>query len=118
MVDIVARPSELHGCWKTWNEDPVDVILRTDMDSGALHTRRRFTGRSRVVQASVVIGAELYNAFMDWFNVDQQQGAAATYVVNPQGVEEVFQWTAPPKISWPDPKAFQATVIMYQGAWF
>ena len=118
MVDIVARPTQLDGCWKVWNEEAIDVMLRTEVDSGALHTRRRFTGRAKIVRASVNLPVELYLIFMDWFNVDQQQGAAATYVVNPLGEEEVMQWTAPPKISWPDPKMFTAQVEMYHGAHF
>ena len=118
MVDIVARPPQLDGCWKTWVETPVDVVLRTDMDSGAIHTRRRFTGRSYIVDATVTLKAELYDIFMQWFNTNQQQGAAATYVTDPQGNQVVVQWTAPPVIGWVDKNAFQATVQMYHGAHF
>ena len=117
-MDVGLRPVGLDGCWKTWQETPVDIVLRTEMDSGALHTRRRFTGRSRVVQATVTLPASDYQSFMDWFNVDQQQGAIATRVKTPYGTEEVFQWTAPPQISWNDVKAFTANVAMYQGAHF
>ena len=117
-MDIGTRPGQLDGCWQTWDEQDVDVVARTEMESGALHTRRRFTGRSRIVRASVKLPASLYSTFMDWFHVNQQQGAAATYVMTPYGAEELFQWTAPPQIAWVDKNVFQATVSMYQGAHF
>ena len=118
MVEIVARPPQLDGCWQTWNETPIDVILRTEVDSGALHTRRRFTGRSFTVSAQVTMKVEFYEIFMQWFNANQKQGAAATYVTNPQGDQVVVQWTAPPQISWPDKKVFVASVAMYHGGHF
>ena len=117
-IEVGPRPTTLSGCWSSWNESDVDVVIRTEMASGALHTRRRFTGISRVVTASVTLKAALYGDFMAWFHDNQRQGAIATWVVPPYGGEEKFQWTGPPKITWPDPNAFQATVTMYQGAYF
>jgi len=117
-MEIGTRPGQLDGCWQTWQEQDVDVIARTDMESGALHTRRRFTGTSRIVQVSVRLPAELYQIFMTWFRVNQQQGAKATYVMTPYGTEEVFQFTSAPAINWIDPKVFQASVTLYQGAHF
>ena len=117
-MDIGQRPTQLSGCWKTWSEQAVDVMLRTEVDSGALHTRRRFTGRSWIAQASVTLKKEFYQAFMDWFNVEQQQGAALTYVVDPTGAEVLVQWTAPPQITWTDANAFTASVVMLHGAHF
>ena len=117
-MEIGSRPASLSGCWKTWDEEDIDVVLRTEMDSGLLHTRRRFTGVSTIVTATVTLEASLYGDFMSWFRVDQQQGGVATLVVNPQGQEEVYQWLGPPKISWPDTNAFTAVVQMYQGSWF
>ena len=117
-MDIGARPGELDGCWQSWQEKDIQQVIKTEMDSGALHTRRRFTGVSRVVNASVTLEAGLHDIFMTWFRVNQQQGAIPTYVVNPQGVEEVFQWLEPPQINWVDKNAFIATVQMYQGSWF
>ena len=117
-IEVGARPGQLDGCWQSWSEADVDVVARTEMESGALHTRRRFTGVSRIVQASVTLPANLYQAFIDWFHVNQRQGAIATYVVTPYGDEEVFQFTGPPQINWVDSRAFKATVTMYQGAHF
>jgi len=117
-IEIGERPAQLSGCWSSWQEQDVDTVLRTDMDSGAVHTRRRFTGVSRLVTASVTLKAALYQDFMDWYRITQRQGAIATRVVTPYGAEEVFQWAGPPNISWPDTKAFTASVSMYQGSWF
>jgi len=117
-MEIGDRPATLDGCWATWSEQDVDNVIRTDYDSGAMQTRRRFTGTNRVVTASVTMKAELYSDFMNWFRVNQRGGANATYVITPYGEEEVFQWTGPPAISWPEAGAFTATVTMWQGAWF
>ena len=116
MVEVVARPPQLDGCWKTWAETPIDVMLRTEVDSGALHTRRRFTGRAFTAQVSVTLKAELHEIFMQWFNANQQQGAAATYVTDPQGNQVVVQWISVPVINWIDRNAFTASVTIYHGA--
>lgn len=119
-MDIGERPPSLTGCWKTWNESDVDVVLRTDMDSGAVHTRRRFTGASRVVTASVTLAAKYYQDFQNWFRINQRQGSIPTYVVPPYGGEELFQFAGPPQYQWnnADNRTFTATVEMYQGSWF
>lgn len=117
-MDIGARPSSLSGCWKTWNEKDVDVVLRTPMDSGAVHTRRRFTGRSRVVQASVTLPAEDYAAFDTWYIVNQRQGSIPTRVMTPYGTEEIFQFAGPPAYSWQDPSYFTVVVDLWQASYF
>ncbi len=117
-MEIGARPPQLTGCWKTWTEKDVEVVLRTEMEAGAVHTRRRYTGRSRLVQATVTLPANLYSIFRDWFLINQQQGAIPTYVVTPYGDEEVFQFVTSPSYSWPDAKAFTATVEMWQASYF
>jgi hypothetical protein len=119
-MEVGTRPAQLSGCWKTWSEKDVDVVLRTNMESGAVHTRRRFTGRSRVVTASVTLDAALYEDFETWFMVNQQQGAVPTYVVPPYGGEEIFQFMAPPTYAWggANNKVFTATVQMWQASYF
>lgn len=117
-MEVGSRPASLSGCWKTWEESDIDNVIRTEMDSGLLHTRRRFTGTAKRVIASVTLPRNLYQDFMSWFRVDQQQGAVATTVINPLGEEVIYQWVTPPKINWIDPNAFTATVEMYQGSWF
>ena len=117
-MDIGARPAEIDGCFSRWQETDVSQVIKTEMESGTLHTRRRFTGYARLVQASVNLPADQHPFVMTWFRVNQQQGAIPTYVKNPQGEEEVFQWLEPPKISWIDTKVFTMSVQMYQGSWF
>lgn len=113
--DVASRPAQLDGCWKTWNEEDVDVMLRTNTESEALHLRRRFTSRARLAQVSVTLPAEKYAIFRDWWLINQQQGLRSTWVKTPYGDEEAWLWIAPPKISWNDAKAFTATVSMYRG---
>ena len=101
-MDIGTRPPELSGCWKTWDEQDVDTNLRTEMDAGAVHTRRRFTGRSRLVKVTVTLPAALWDKFDTWYQVNQRQGSIPTYVMTPYGAEEIFQFVGPPAYSWPD----------------
>lgn len=112
--NIAFRPAQLDGCWATWTETWVDVVARTDFENGSMRTRRRFTGKAKLIDASVRIDASFYDLFCEWFLVNQQQGALPTKVKDPQGKEIVVQWTEPPKISWPDALVFQASVKMYQ----
>lgn len=114
--DIGPRPSDLDGCWSTWNEQQADNVVRTTMDKGNVRTRRRFTGINRGVQATVKLTAEKYVPFRDWFNRDQKQGTVPTYVKTPYGTEELFLWTSPPLINWIDAQHFEASVTMYQGS--
>lgn len=95
-----ARPGELHGCWQSWQETQVDNVVKTEFENGAVRTRRRFTGKQRIINASVTYPKNLYDKFMDWFNINQQQGAVPTFVKDPLGNEITVQWLAPPNINW------------------
>lgn len=117
-IEVGSRPPQIDGCWQTWSEQDVDAVIRTEYATGVMRTRRRFTGVSRVVNASVTMKADLFGAFMSWYRVNQKQGSIATLVMTPYGDEEVFQWAGPPSIEWVDPNAFKATVVMFQGADF
>ena len=114
--EIGPRPSELDGCWSTWNETQADNVVRNTMDKGNVRTRRRFTGINRTVQVSVKLTKDKYVPFRDWFNRDQAQGTKPTYCVTPYGAEELFLWTTPPTINWIDSNHFEASVQMYQGS--
>ena len=115
-VTLEKRPPALDGCWGQWQEQQTDNIVKSEMDAGNVKSRRRFTGINRRVSASVRIRAELYRDFMGWFNVDQRQGAIPTLCMTPYGTEELFQWMAPPVITWPESGYFEASVEMYQGS--
>lgn len=112
--DIAARPPNLDGCWSTWAETQTDNVVKSPMDNGVVKTRRRFTGIQRRAEVAVNLRAELYQDFMDWFNVDQRQGAIPTYVKTPYGTEELFLFVTPPRIEWPESTYFKASVELYQ----
>jgi len=112
--DIAARPASLDGCWSTWTETQSDNVVKSQMDSGVVKTRRRFTGIQRRAQVSVSLKADLYQEFIDWFNVFQRQGSIPTYVKTPYQTEEIWLWVTPPKVEWPEAGYFTASVEMYQ----
>ena len=114
--DIGNRPLALDGCFSTWSETMTDNVVKSEMDSGTVKTRRRFTGTNRRVQATVRMDSALYQDFMDWFVVDQRQGSIPTYVRTPYGAEELFLWMSPPAITWPDRNFFEASVSMWQAS--
>lgn len=117
-IAVGARPASLDGCWATWSEQDLDVLVATDMESGAVKTRRRFTGHSRMVKATVTLPVAQVAAFRTWYRVNQQQGVKGTRVMTPGGTEEVFQWIEPPTISININGTFTASVNMIQGSWF
>lgn len=119
-ITVSTRPPQLDGCFKTWDEQAVDVVDRTKFDTGNLRTRRRFTGRAFTIQASVTLKNELYPVFKTWFEVNQRQGAVATTVKDPLGNDLVVQFVEPPTYAFgaPGTGVFTATVKMYHGAEF
>lgn len=112
--DIAARPPQLDGCWSSWSESQTDNVVKSEMDSGVVKTRPRFTGIQRRAEVSVRLKAELYKDFMGWYNVFQRQGAIPTKVMTPYKEEEIWQFMSPPKIDWPEPGYFEATTALYQ----
>lgn len=119
-LQIGTRPASLDGCWKTWSETDLDVVARTDFESGNVRTRRRFTGVQTQITASVTLHRSKHADFMTWWRVNQRQGAIGTMVIDPTGAEIVVQWSAPPQIAWgkPGDNTFTATVQMFIGADF
>jgi len=108
------RPAALDGCWASWTEQDIDNVLRTDMDSGTVKSRRRFTGRQRKAQVEVTLPRELHTDFVTWFTVNCRQGAIPTLMKTPYGTEEYWAFSEPPAISWPDRAAFTVTANLYQ----
>lgn len=117
-ITVGVRPPGIDGCWKQWTESDVDVVTKTEFESGNVRTRRRFTGRQRVVQATVTLPTTLYTAFRDWFIINQRQGSIGTQVKTPYGTEEVFQFVAPPKYTFDTNGTFTAAVELFQGSDF
>ena len=119
-IQVGTRPAQLDGCWQSWSETDVDVVTKTEFESGNVRSRRRFTGVQRRIQASVKLKMDLYDAFMNWYRVNQRQGAIGTTVKDPLGREITVQWLAPPQIQFgrPGDDTFTATVDMWQGSDF
>ena len=119
-ITVGTRPASLDGCFSSWSEKDQDVVERTEYDSGNVRTRRRWTGRARMITAQVRLKTELYDDFMDWYRTMQRQGAIATTVKDPLGRDLVVQWVEPPQIQFGQPgsNVFTATVQMYRGAEF
>lgn len=99
-IQIGARPASISGCFQTWNETQVANTIRTEMENGTIKVRRRTTGIFRQADVSVTLQGDQYQDFVDWWNVNCQQGAIPTYVVTPYGAEEVWRIAEPPAIEW------------------
>ena len=102
------------GCWSTWNESFVDPVIRTDMESGAIKSRRRFTASVRTLEASVRLPKDRYNDFVAWYQVACRSGIVPAELKNPLGVTEAWAFASPPNISSPDPNVFEATCSFYR----
>jgi len=116
-VQIAERPASLDGCWQTWSERDASSVLRSEMDmAGFVKVRRRTTAAAWTANASVMLKAELYQDFIDWFRVYSQAGVLPTRVKRPDGREVVMRFSAPPEIEWPerDRTMFRANVTLEQ----
>lgn len=109
---VSTRPARLDGCWQSWREARQPQIIRSEMESGAVKVRRRFTGRRRMAEVSVTLKAEFYQDFVDWFEVTCLAGVNATQMKDPLGNEQAWRFTAPPEIEWLEPVAFRATATI------
>ena len=114
--EVAERPETLDGCFSSWSETQTDNVVKSQMDSGVVKTRRRFTGIQRRAEVSVTLSADLYEDFVDWFNVYQRQGSIPTRVKTPYGKEEIWLFVAPPVYNWPEAGYFTASTELYQEA--
>jgi len=112
--EIAERPPTLDGCWSTWSETQTDNVTKSQMDSGVVKTRRRFTGIQRRAQVTVKMRSEFYQDFQDWYNVYQRQGSIPTRVKTPYGAEEIWMFVAPPVFDWVDANMFKVSTELYQ----
>lgn len=105
------RPAELSGCWRSWSERDKPQALRSGMDTGDVKVRRRFTGRYRTADVAVILDAELYDHFLDWWLIYSQAGVQPTNMIEPNGTESLWRFMEPPEITWPDadPTRFAVT---------
>ena len=114
-IHIAARPLDLDGCWSSWEEQQQPQVVRSDMEAGGIvKVRRRYTGIARKASVSVTLKAALYNDFLAWFNVSCMGGVHPTRVETPYRKQEVWRFTGPPKISWPEANAFTVSAELEQ----
>ena len=104
MVEYAQRPAELSGCWGTWAETSVSNVARSTMENGDVKSRRRTTGRFRTADVDVVLPGTTFDAFVDWFEIDCQQGAKPTAMIEPTGVQAVWGFVEPPRYEWLAPQ--------------
>ena len=112
-MDLADRPSNLSGCWAKWQEQSVDPLVRTNMDTGEPKVRRRFTRTVRSAKVQVNLLKDDYNLFLQWFD-NCRQGVLPTLMVEPSGVESVWRFATVPQYDWIDPKVVAVTVNIEQ----
>lgn len=116
--EIADRPKSLSGCASTWSETQTDNVVKSEMSSGVLKTRRRFTGIQKKVTCTFILVRDQYDDFIDWYNIEQRQGSIPTRVKNPMGIEQIYLFVTPPVIEWPENTYFTAAVELYaQSGW-
>ena len=112
---IGQRPVTIDGCMSAWQETYMPNTIRSAMDDMEVKVRRRTTGLVLNVDCSVVLKAELYNDFLDWFRVAQQGGAIPTRIRRPNDNKEiVVRASAPPAIRWIEKTVFEVSMKFEQ----
>ncbi len=111
IVQIGRRPTALDGCMSTWTESYEQQTIRTNMEAaGYVKVRRRVTGKTTSIEASVSLESKHYDDVLNWFFNDSQAGVLPTRVKRPQdGKEIVVRFKEPPIINFIDKKVFNAT---------
>ena len=108
------RPVGFDGCWSSWADQDTDVVLRSEMETGFIKTRRRFTGRYRTAQVERAFHADMYEKIRDWFVVYCDQGLLPTPVITPYKKVEMWGFSEPPIFDWPDANVFRIKCGLYQ----
>src|SRR5262245_36517095 len=114
-VQVGSRPSSLDGCFQTWSQADDAATIRSSMElAGFVKTRVRTTDSSTLITASVMLAAEFYADFQQWFRVNCIRGAIPTRVKRPDGTEIVARFTAAPVFEWPasDKTVFRASCTL------
>ena len=115
LIQIGQRPLSLDGCMASWTEKQEPNIIRTAMENGTIKVRRRTTGIHKQISCTVTLTAEKYDDFMEWFNIDSQQGVIPTRIKRPQdGVEIVVRFREAPQVEWLQSNAFMVTMQFEQ----
>lgn len=111
-INIATRPASIDGCFQTWSEADKSQVVRSEMDFGTIKVRRRTTGVIWTIEATVVLKAEQYEDFQQWFRIACGAGTWPTRIKRPKDAKEVVaRFSEPPQIQWLDmeKKAFRAS---------
>ena len=111
IIQIGKRPPALDGCMRTWTESFEQQTVRTNMEApGYVKVRRRVTGKTTNIDASVMLDSKHYDDIINWFFIESQAGVIPTRVKRPQDNKEVVvRFKEPPTIDFIDKKVFSAT---------
>lgn len=98
-------PASLNFCPVngSYQEQPVDAVLRTEMDAGPVKTRPRFTAVPTNISFTLpkMTRAE-YVIFRDWFNIDLERGALSFDALHPLTRQSGnFRFRAPYSVALP-----------------
>lgn len=111
VIYVAPRPASIDGCMSTWRESYVPNSIRTEMDDLEVKVRRRTTGMIRHIETTVILKADVYDDFVQWFKVNQQGGTVPTRIKRPQDSKEiVVRVKEPPQINWIEARIFEATI--------
>ncbi len=66
--------------------DPVDPVVRTDMEAGAKRSRRRSKVRNDMINVTWSMSDQVFLQFRDWFDSDEGAGGGANWFVMPLAV--------------------------------
>lgn len=113
-IQIASFPVTISSCMQSWSESQNPNIIRTSMENLAVKVRRRTTGIHRVAAVTVTLKAEVYQDFMDFYNVSCRQGVDPARFTHPSGKKEVWRITNQPQINWVDKKAFEVSMELEQ----
>ena len=96
----VIKPFKDPFCVASWSGQNVDNVINSTMESGAVSSRRRFTGLWRKAEISFRLPAKDYKHFTDWFNNNMESGLRATWIREPDTTVKAWRFLAPPSIQW------------------
>jgi len=96
----VPWPVDLPDCLESWQETERESITRTNMDAGPPKVRRRFTAPMREMRCTMVLRADQYETFRDFFDIELAQGINWHTFRHPYtGNVESFRFVSPFEIS-------------------
>jgi len=107
-------PTDIPDCPQTWNETPIEVRVRTDVDTGPAKVRRRFTKSLLQVEWGLTMAKDKYAIWQTFFEVTLRNGIDTFMYPHPYtGVDIEMRFAGVPQIQM-GPTAFQISCTMEQ----